>query len=99
MTNLINRPESIEDSKPMRMTHEMASAHWIYFMKTLLQTSNVPIESLQEAKRFVLLKQPTHDYMAKLDLIDVDPTLFRKNRKVALNENELEQLRILVTRG
>jgi hypothetical protein len=96
LMNLINRPQLDEESMPMRQTRELASEHWNFFMKKILQNTNVSVQSLQEAKRFVLLKQPTKDYMTKLDLIDVEPTLFRKKKKVQLTEQELEYLRIMV---
>lgn len=54
------------------------------------------MKSIQEAGRFVLLKEPTNDYMTRLDLIDVDPSIFRSESNIHLSEQELEQLRLLV---
>lgn len=54
------------------------------------------MKSIQEAGRFVLLKEPTNDYMTRLDLIDVDSSIFRSESNIHLSEQELEQLRLLV---
>ena len=90
LMTLINRPEVHNDTEDMRNCKELGSTYWNFFMKKLLQNTNVSRESIKDAGRFVLLKEPTDDYMTRLDLIDVDPSLFKTFSNIHLSETELE---------
>jgi len=62
----------------------------------LLNKDNIGSESIDGLARFQLMRKPTRDFMARLDLMGTHQQLFKNGTCKELTPQELEQLRILV---
>ena len=73
-----SKEPKIDDKDPSQCIKLVSDQLWSRLKKTIFDMNKT---TMKEFSRFILMKNPTEDYLTKLDLIESFPQVFRKNSK------------------